>query len=183
MKKLAKSSKSKKVLNLNDAGTVRNYNESSDYTAATRKLSPLQVNLAPGASTSAVGASGKALDARSRLAAAKASDNAQEYTPEKNGYLQDIMLNVRKIAAMITVPLAMNTPVSSGSVSDAYVMQDTRSMTEKAESGYRGERQPRTIRIDRVCDQITIHVQNTDGKGIDTIRQEIINVFNEIYEV
>lgn len=177
MKKLAKSSKSKKVLNLNDAGTVRNYNESSDYTAATRKLSPLQVNLAPGASTSAVGASGKALDA------AKASDNAQEYTPEKNGYLQDIMLNVRKIAAMITVPLAMNTPVSSGSVSDAYVMQDTRSMTEKAESGYRGERQPRTIRIDRVCDQITIHVQNTDGKGIDTIRQEIINVFNEIYEV
>ena len=183
MKKLAKSSKSKKVLNLNDAGTVRNYNESSDYTAATRKLSPLQVNLAPGASTSAVGASGKALDARSRLAAAKASDNAQEYTPEKNGYLQDIMLNVRKIAAMITVPLAMNTPVSSGSVSDAYVMQDTRSMTEKAESGYRSERQPRTIRIDRVCDQITIHVQNTDGKGIDTIRQEIINVFNEIYEV
>lgn len=177
MKKLAKSSKSKKVLNLNDAGTVRNYNESSDYTAATRKLSPLQVNLAPGASTSAVGASGKALDA------AKASDNAQEYTPEKNGYLQDIMLNVRKIAAMITVPLAMNTPVSSGSVSDAYVMQDTRSMTEKAESGYRGERQLRTIRIDRVCDQITIHVQNTDGKGIDTIRQEIINVFNEIYEV
>lgn len=83
MKKLAKSSKSKKVLNLNDAGTVRNYNESSDYTAATRKLSPLQVNLAPGASTSAVGASGKALDARSRLAAAKASDNAQEYTPER----------------------------------------------------------------------------------------------------
>lgn len=184
MKKLAKSSKSKKVLNLNDAGTVRNYNESSDYTAATRKLSPLQVNLAPGASTSAVGASDKALDARSRLAdAAKASDNAQEYTSEKNGYLQDIMLNVRKIAAMITVPLAMNTPVSSGSVSDAYVMQDTRSMTEKAESGYRGERQLRTIRIDRVCDQITIHVQNTDGKGIDTIRQEIINVFNEIYEV
>ena len=103
--------------------------------------------------------------------------------PEKNGYLQDIMLNVRKIAAMITVPLAMNTPASSGSVSDAYVMQDTRSATEQAESGYRGERQPRTIRIDRVCDQITIHVQNTDGKGIDTIRQEIINVFNEIYEV
>lgn len=184
MKKLAKSSKSKKVLNLNDAGTVRNYNESSDYTAATRKLSPLQVSFAPGASASAIGASGKALDARSRLAdAAKASENAQEYTPEKNGYLQDIMLNVRKIAAMITVPLAMNASAFSGSVSDAYVMQDTRSATEQAELGYRGERQPRTIRIDRVCDQITIHVQNTDGKGIDTIRQEIINVFNEIYEV
>lgn len=184
MKKLAggKGSKSGNVLDLND--TARNYKESSDYTAATARLSPLQVNFAPGAPASAAGVSGKGMDARSRLAdAVKAPENAQEYTPEKNGYLQDIMLNVRKIAAMMTVPLAMNTPAPAGSVSDAYAVQDTKAVAEQAGFGYRGEREPRTIRIDRVCDQITIHVQNTDGKGIDTIRQEIINVLNEIYEV
>ena len=41
----------------------------------------------------------------------------------------------------------------------------------------------KTIQIDRVCDQIVIHVENTDKKGESEIRNAVIKVFNEIYEV
>ena len=41
----------------------------------------------------------------------------------------------------------------------------------------------KTIQIDRVCDQIVIHVKNTDKKGESEIRNAVIKVFNEIYEV
>lgn len=190
MKKLVKGSgsgsKSKKVLNLNDSSTVQNYKESSDYTAVTKKLAPIQVNLAPKDNlTAAATPAGKVVDARSRFTdAAKADDGKQEYAPEKKDFLQDIMLNVRRIAATAAVPLAVSVATPSQSSSDAYVMQDAKEQTEQTGFRYTGIGQSgKTIQIDRVCDQITIHVANTDGKGVDTIRKEIIKVFNEIYEV
>ncbi len=173
------------VLNLND-DTVQNYKKSSDYTAVTKKLAPIQVNLAPKDNLTAVATpAGKVVDARSRFAnAAKADDGKQEYAPEKKDFLQDIMMNVRRIAATAAVPLAVSVATPSQSSSDAYVMQDAKPQTEQTGFRYAGTGQSgKTIQIDRVCDQITIHVANTDGKGVDTIRQEIIKVFNEIYEV
>lgn len=177
----------KKVLNLNDDSTVRNLKSSSDYTAITKKLAPVQVNLAPKDNLMAAATpAGKVVDARSRFAGTgKADESRQEYAPEKKDFLKDIMMNVRRIAAVAAVPLAVSVATPSQASSDAYAMQDAKALTEQ--SGFNGYRdnQPagRTVRIDRVCDQITIHVANTDGKGVDTIRQEIIKVFNEIYEV
>lgn len=40
----------------------------------------------------------------------------------------------------------------------------------------------RSITIDRVCDQIVINVENTDGQGADEIRSQILEVLNEIVE-
>lgn len=108
----------------------------------------------------------------------------QERTTERTDFLQDIMLNVRKVAAAVSVPLAVSIAASTSVSSTAYAMQDDGMQTEQAALGHPGTQQEaRTIQIDRVCDQIVIHVQNTDGKGVDTIRQEIIKVFNEIYEI
>ena len=40
----------------------------------------------------------------------------------------------------------------------------------------------RNVTIDRVCDQIVINVENTDGQGADEIRNRILEVLNEIVE-
>ena len=39
-----------------------------------------------------------------------------------------------------------------------------------------------TVSVDRVCDQIIINVENTDGKGAEEIRSRILEVLNEIVE-
>ena len=40
----------------------------------------------------------------------------------------------------------------------------------------------RNVTVDRVCDQIVINVQNTDGQGTEEIRSRILEVLNEIVE-
>ena len=40
----------------------------------------------------------------------------------------------------------------------------------------------RNVTIDRVCDQIVINVENTDGQGAEEIRSRILEVLNEIVE-
>lgn len=95
---------------------------------------------------------------------------------------------IPQMAAAMTIPLAMGAGGNALSP-DQYAMTDFNGgapMEQTAAMGMMPQGQSdggRTIRIDRVCDQIVIHVQNTDGKGTDTIRQEIIKVFNEIYEI
>ena len=72
---------------------------------------------------------------------------------------------------------------------DQYAMTDTNGVVPTEQTSSFGAMAPgqssggKTIQIDRMCEQIVIHVQNTDGKGADTIRQEVIKVFNEIYEI
>ena len=112
MKKLAKTKKAgnkgKKVINLNETSkTAQDYKETSDYTAVTKKLEPVKINLSPVSQTMAkADTSGKIIDGRSRFA--KANDSRQQYEPEKENYLADIMRNVRKIAAVAAIPLAVN---------------------------------------------------------------------------
>lgn len=112
MKKLAKTKKAgnkgKKVINLNETSkTAQDYKETSDYTAVTKKLEPVKVNLSPVSQTMAkADTSGKIIDGRSRFT--KADDSRQQYEPEKENYLADIMRNVRKIAAVAAIPLAVN---------------------------------------------------------------------------
>ena len=112
MKKLAKTkkagSKGKKVINLNETSkTAQDYKETSDYTAVTKKLEPVKVHLSPVSQTMAkADTAGKVIDGRSRFA--KADDSRQQYEPENENYLADIMRNVRKIAAVAAIPLAVN---------------------------------------------------------------------------
>lgn len=80
---------------------------------------------------------------------------------------------------------------SAGGVmsADQYAMTDSNGMVPTEQTSSFGAMAPgqsgggKTIQIDRMCEQIVIHVENTDGKGADTIRQEVIKVFNEIYEI
>lgn len=219
-KKLAKNQKgkgtgqTKQVLNLNDS--VQDYKESSDYTAVTKKLAPVKVDLMP--VTDKLMASNapasKVVDARDRFAdAAKADETKQEYAPEKANFLQDIMLNVRKIAAVGAIPLALNlaspAPMPAITVPEVSVsgidipqipMPEMASIATPSPEVYDIERSEKvtertsefnketvsesgkSMQIDRICDQIVIHVQNMDGKGKEEIRTEILNVLNEILE-
>ena len=111
MKKLAKTQKAgnkgKKVINLNETSkAAQDYKETSDYTAVTKKLEPVKVNLSPVSQMAKTDTAGKVIDGRSRFA--KADDSRQQYEPEKENYLADIMRNVRKIAAVAAIPLAVN---------------------------------------------------------------------------
>lgn len=116
-----------------------------------------------------------------------------KYTPAagKPGQVdipQGKSFGIPQMAAALTVPLAMGGG-GNGLSADQYAMTDFNggAPTEQTVGmGLMSQGQGgggKTIQIDRVCDQIVIHVQNTDGKGTDTIRQEIIKVFNEIYEI
>lgn len=87
----------------------------------------------------------------------------------------------RKLAAAVTVPLAIAASVpSTGMEAEQKAgMMERNSLS--ASSSAKGE--SRIVRIDRMCDRIVINIQNTDGKGQETIRREIIKVLGEIYEV
>ncbi|KAA6346439.1 hypothetical protein EZS27_006089, partial [termite gut metagenome] len=86
---------------------VQDLNESSQYTAVTRKLSPLTVALKPLMSApEKMPAQGNITSAK-ELPGNKVDDKAQNYKPEEENYLLDIMHNVRKIAAAIAIPIAL----------------------------------------------------------------------------
>ena len=89
---------------------------------------------------------------------------------------------VRKMAAAVALPLAMASATPSMTEQAAMDSKST-TMEQNDTFASSGKSDSKTIHIDRMCDQIVIHIQNTDGKGTDTIRQEVIKVFNEIYEV
>ncbi|KAA6327233.1 hypothetical protein EZS27_023758, partial [termite gut metagenome] len=195
-------------------------NESAEYTAVTRGLLPVRVALTPTGMPDKLQPGTHFADAVA-TAPGKVDDKAQNYDPEKENYLADIMENVCKIAASVMLPLALTVsatqaknnladiPLSAPDVtvnspvvnvpnipvnvpdmdiptpSDAYRVPEREKITK--ESNYVSENSTtvekgKTVYVDRVCDNIVIHVENTDGKGSDTIRAEIMNVLNEILE-
>ena len=90
--------------------------------------------------------------------------------------------SVRKMAAAVALPLAMAS--ATPSMTEQAGMDSKPTGMEQTDSfASSGKSDSKTIHIDRMCDQIVIHIQNTDGNGVETIRQEVIKVFNEIYEV
>lgn len=90
-----------------------------------------------------------------------------------------------KLAASVALPLAVAaTPTDSiASPSDAYALPTN----QKSESSYFAESNTinnndsgKRITVDKVCDQIVIHIQNTDQKGTETIKEEIMKILNEL---
>ena len=98
------------VLQLDDGPIVQDLNETSDYTAITRKLEPVNrsVNASPNAGQSASETGSMELQGLNPPQLPQVDDTAQEYGDGGTNYLADIMLNVRKIAAAVALPVAIS---------------------------------------------------------------------------
>lgn len=80
------------------------------------------------------------------------------------------------------IPVALSLPAAAADNIAAPVPVTSGNPSEMFEQGNDGNA-GRSVRMEKFCDQIVIHVANTDKKGTDEIREEVIKVFNEIYEV
>lgn len=164
----------------------------TDFTGAYNKGS--QKGVKSGEASQKAGNKGKDAGQQAQSSVEDLIPNMSDYMPAKgktgNGATPQggKLPGIPQMAAAMTIPLAMGAGGNALSP-DQYAMTDFNGgapMEQTAGMGMMPQAQDgggRTIQIDRVCDQIVIHVQNTDGKGTDTIRQEIIKVFNEIYEI
>ena len=80
---------------------------------------------------------------------------------------------------------SISMPSMSESLSDATDIASTdnsQSQTFNSNVQQSNGGNQRNVTIDRVCDQIVINVENTDGQGADEIRNRILEVLNEIVE-
>ena len=101
-----------------------------------------------------------------------------------------LLESMRKVAATVAVPLAMAaSPAAAGeiptpNISDAYNVENIRETnnTFTTDNSRNYNSNGRTYQIGKVCDEVVIHVANTDQKGGDTIRREIMNILEELGE-
>ena len=186
MAKLDTTGKKKKSKTLRLDDNIKNLNASAEYTAITRKLEPANVTAVP-----VSGSMGKPIPMTISSASTKVDDSTQTYDAGETNYLADIMQNVRKIAAAVAVPVmlasapnvqAMDIPTPGRS--DAYNVENIRETNNQftTDNSRTYNDSGRSVQVAKVCDEIVIHVANTDQKGIDTIRREIMNVLEELGE-
>lgn len=194
MAKLDTTGKTKKgkVIRLDD--NVQNLNETAEYTAIARKLEPVTVPLKPQAGSPAANEKAEGLGKASEMARPslpKADDRTQAYNGGETNYLADIMQNVRKIAAAVAVPIVLASApeveaesIPSPNISDAYNVENIRETNNRFTAGgsRTGGNSGRSIQIGKVCDEVIIHVANTDRKGSETIRAEILQILEELSE-
>lgn len=279
MKKVAGNAKSGKtvkqpVLRLDD-GPVADLSETAEYTAVTRKLEPVAIPRppqVPAASEKIIPINPSGIPS-----SPVADDRTQSYEGRgETNYLADIMLNVRKIAAAILVPLTIAAvPVNEGqaketapvdltvpeaaapqvnipdiavptpdvpeipapsvavndtvnvpdvtvpqvqvpeaaaplvnvpspsvnipdiavpapdvpeipapNISDAYNVENIRetNSTFTTDNSRTYNSSGRSVQVGKVCDEVVIHIANTDRKGSETIRQEIMRILEELGE-
>lgn len=186
MAKLDTTGKKKKSKTLRLDDNIKNLNASAEYTAITCKLEPANVTAVP-----VSGSMGKPIPMTISSASTKVDDSTQTYDAGETNYLADIMQNVRKIAAAVAVPVmlasapnvqAMDIPTPERS--DAYNVENIRETNNQftTDNSRTYNDSGRSVQVAKVCDEIVIHVANTDQKGIDTIRREIMNVLEELGE-
>ena len=185
--------KKQAALRLDDEPVTANLGESAEYTAATRKLESVMIPMKVAAPVAqAVPEAGTAGILNSTPASGtRIDDSAQTYDAGETNYLADIMQNVRKIAAAVAVPVmlasspnvqAMDIPTPERS--DAYNVENIRETNNRftTDNSRTYNDSGRSVQVAKVCDEIVIHVANTDQKGVDTIRREIMNVLEELGE-
>lgn len=185
--------KKQAALRLDDEPVTANLGESAEYTAATRKLEPVMIPMkvaAPVVQTAPAAGRAGALNS-TPAPGTRIDDSTQTYDAGETNYLADIMQNVRKIAAAVAVPVilasapnvqAMDIPTPERS--DAYNVENIRETNNRftTDNSRTYNDSGRSVQVAKVCDEIVIHVANTDRKGIDTIRREIMNVLEELGE-
>lgn len=111
----------------------------------------------------------------------------QKLKPREVSLLPESM---RKVAATVAVPLAMaaspavadEIPVPN--ISDAYNVENIRETnnTFTADNSRNYNNNGRTYQIGKVCDEVVIHVANTDQKGGETIRAGVLGILEELSE-
>ena len=89
------------------------------------------------------------------------------------------------VAPSVDIPVPEMPEISSPDTLGAFSMPEK--VTEKnnfvSESTTNTVKETgKTIHVEKVCDSVVIHVQNTDNKGSETIRAEILRVLNELAE-
>lgn len=74
--------------------------------------------------------------------------------------------------------------IPTPNISDAYNVENIRETNNQfaTDNSRTYNDSGRSIQIGKVCDEVVIHVANTDQKGGDTIRQEIMNILEELEE-
>lgn len=199
MKKIGTTSKGKTgtkkpaTLRLDDESVMANLGETAEYTAATRKLEPVTIPMKVAEVTApATQVNGKVVPLKNIApATGKIDERTQAYDGGETNYLADIMQNVRKIAAAVAVPvvLASSPDMKAADIptpnrSDAYNIENIRETNNQftTDNSRTYNDSGRSIQIGKVCDEVVIHVANTDQKGGDTIRQEIMNILEELGE-
>lgn len=199
MKKIGTTSKGKTgtkkpaTLRLDDESVTANLGETAEYTAATQKLEPVTIPMRVAEMTApTTQVNGQAVPLNSMApATGKIDERTQAYDSGETSYLADIMQNVRKIAAAVAVPvvLASAPDVKAADIptpdrSDAYNIENIRETNNQftTDNSRTYNDSGRSIQIGKVCDEVVIHVANTDQKGSDTIRQEIMNILEELGE-
>lgn len=210
------------VLRLDDEPIVPDLNKTAQYTAITRKLEPVTVPVKPQVESAVAKVQTVGNASETVLPSLpKADDSMQEYDGGETDCLTDIMRNVRKIAAVMALPLAVSmAPLSANAgnerpldlnlpaveaavpavpaptvnlsvpeipapgISDAYNVENIRETnnTFTSDNSRTYNDSGRTVQVGKVCDEVVIHVANTSGKDADTIRQEIMNILNELGE-
>ena len=111
----------------------------------------------------------------------------QKLKPREVSLLPESM---RKVAATVAVPLAMAASpavadeIPAPNISDAYNIENIRETnnTFTADNSRNYNNNGRTYQIGKVCDEVVIHVANTDQKGGETIRAEILGILEELSE-
>lgn len=111
----------------------------------------------------------------------------QKLKPREVSLLPESM---RKVAATVAVPLAMAASpavadeIPAPNISDAYNVENIRETnnTFSADNSRNYNNNGRTYQIGKVCDEVVIHVANTDQKGCETIRAEILGILEELSE-
>lgn len=82
----------------------------------------------------------------------------------------------------VSIPQTVSVPAPSTEIykieSDRLVKERTREVDRETirETG-------KQVRVERICDQVVIHIQQMDDMGKDTVRREMISLLNEIYNV
>lgn len=89
------------------------------------------------------------------------------------------------VVPSVDIPIPDMPEISSPGTSEAFSMPEK--VTEK--SSFVSESMTNTVKetgktvhVEKVCDSVVIHVQNTDNKGCETIRAEMLRVLNELAE-
>lgn len=111
----------------------------------------------------------------------------QKLPPREVSLLPESM---RKVAATVAVPLAMAASpavadeIPAPNISDAYNVENIRETnnTFTADNSRNYNNNGRTYQIGKVCDEVVIHVANTDQKGRETIRAEMLGILEELSE-
>lgn len=181
------------TLRLDDGPVAANLGETAEYMAATRKLEPVATPMkTAGVAAPTTQAAAEAVSLSSTApATGKIDERTQAYDGGETSYLADIMRNVRKIAAVVAVPVVLASApdmkaadIPSPDRSDAYNIENIRETNNlfTTDNSRTYNDSGRSIRIGKVCDEVVIHVANTDRKGGDTIRQEIMNILEELGE-